>query len=328
MRRRSFIAGLGSAAAWPFAARAQQPALPVIGYLDGAGEADVAAIALRAAFRNGLGEQGYVEGRNVEILYRYADAHYDSLPALAADLVGRGVDVIVAVSGGLPARAAKAATARIPVVFANGGDPVSNGLVASLNRPGGNVTGVSFLTTELLEKRLELLHELVPSASSIGYLDNPTNPISPVRRGALEKAARLLGVRMIFAEASTPEEVEPAVATLAAQGIGALYAGTDLLFALNGPKVVALAARYRMPAIYHVLTSVYVGGFIGYVTDLADAWRTAGRYTGRILKGENPADLPVQRSTKVQLIINMKTAKALGLTVPLPLLGRADEVIE
>jgi putative ABC transport system substrate-binding protein len=251
------------------------------------------------------------------------------LPSLAADLVSRRVDVIFAVSGSSPALAAKAATPTIPIVFANGGDPVSNGLVASLNRPGGNITGVSFLTEELLAKRLELLHELVPAASSIGYLDNPTAPTTTLRKEILEKAARILGVRMVFANASTPEEIEPAVAMLAKQKIGALYAGNDLLFAIYGPKILPpLAARYRMPAIYHTRGSVEAGGLLSYGTDTAGAWRIAGTYVGRILKGEKPADLPVQRSTRIETVLNLKTAKALGIEVPTKILLGADAVIE
>jgi putative tryptophan/tyrosine transport system substrate-binding protein len=311
MKRRVFIAGLGSAAAWPLAARAQRQTLPLIGYLAGASEGDAEA----AAFHKGLGEEGYVEGRNVEILYRYADAHYDRLPAFAADLVGCGVNVIVALAGSAPALAAKAATSTIPIVFANGTDPVSNGLVSSLNRPGGNITGVSVLVGELLEKRLEVLHELVPAASLIGYLDNPTAPNSALGKEVLEKAAHILGVRVIFANASTPEQIEPAVAMLVTQGIGALFAGTDLLFAAQNQKLVALVARYRMPAIYHVVRSLYAGGLLGYGTDTVDAWRIAGSYAGRILKGEKPADLPVQRSTRIKIVLNLKTAKALERVV-------------
>jgi putative ABC transport system substrate-binding protein len=328
MRRREFIVGLtGSVAALPLRAQAQQRRLPLVGLLDGAGQDE--PTSLPAAFRKGLSDQGFVEGRNVEILYRYAETQYDRLPRLAADLVNRRVDVIVAVSGGEPARAAKAATPTIPIVFANGGDPVRNGLVASLDHPGGNITGASFLTEELITKRLELLHELVPAANSIGYLDNPTAAATTVRKEALEKAGRILGVRVLFANAITPEEIEPAIAMLTEQKIGALDAGNDLLFAIHGSKIIPpLAARYRIPAIYHVRSSVEAGGLLSYGTDTADAWRIAGTYAGRILKGEKPADLPVQQSTKVELIINLKTARALGISFPLTLPGRADEVIE
>jgi putative tryptophan/tyrosine transport system substrate-binding protein len=326
MRRREFIVALmGSVATLPLRARAQQRRLPVIGFLDGAGENP----NLRSAFYKGLSEQGFVEGQNVEVLYRYAETHYDRLPSLADDLVSRHVDVIVAVNGSPPALAAKAATPTIPIVFANGGDPVSNGLVASLNRPGGNITGVSFLTEELIATRLELLHELVPAASSIGYLDNPTAGATTLRKEILEKAARILGVRMVIANASTPEEIGPAVAMLAEQKIGALYAGNDLLFAVHGPQMLPpLAAHYRMPAIYHIRASVEAGGLLSYGTDTADAWRIAGTYVGRVLKGEKPTQLPVQRSTRIETVLNLKTAKALGIEVPTSILLRADKVIE
>jgi putative tryptophan/tyrosine transport system substrate-binding protein len=328
MQRREFIAGLGSAAAWPVVARAQQRRLPVIGFLDGAGR-DEGPMPFRA-FHKGLSEQGFVEGRNVEILYRYAKTQYDRLPSLAADLVNRRVDVIVAVSSSSPALAAKAATSTIPIVFANGGDPVRDGLVASLNRPDGNVTGVMILVGELHTKRLEILHELVPTATSIGYLVNPARGAQAVEaEKVLENAARSMGVRMVFANATTLEEIEPAVQMLVAQGIGALYAGSDLLFAIYGPKIVPpLAARFKLPAIYHLRASVDAGGLISYGTDTAEAWRIVGTYAGRILNGEKPADLPVQRSTLFQTVLNLKAAKALGIEVPQATLLRADEVIE
>jgi putative tryptophan/tyrosine transport system substrate-binding protein len=331
MRRREFVAGLGSAAAslpsFPLAVRAEQPTLPVIGLLSSA-PFETFNDGL-TAFRRGLAETGHVEGRNVAFESRTAENHYDRLPALADDLVNRRVDVIFALGGTVAALAAKAATPIIPIVFANGGDPVQNGLVATLNRPGGNVTGVSGRVTELLSKRLELLHELVPTATSIGYLVNPVGSGQGAAVEELEKAARALGIRMIFANATTPEEIEPAVEMLVAQGIGALYAGTDLLFNLYGPKIVPpVAARFKLPTIYHVRSSVDAGGLLSYETDTADAWRIAGTYVGRILKGEKPADLPAQQATKIELVINMKTAKALGLTFPTSLLVRADELIE
>jgi putative ABC transport system substrate-binding protein len=329
VKRREFIAGLGSAAAWPFAARAQQRRLPVIGFLDGAGRDETRAAF--HAFHKGLSEQGFVEGRNVEILYRYAETQYDRLPSLAADLVNRRVDVIVAVDGRPPALAAKAATPTIPIVFANGSDPARAGLVASLNRPEGNVTGVTFLVSELHAKRFEILHELVPAATSIGYLVNSAGPVAQVTEAkkALESAASSVGVRIVFADATTAKEIEPAIQMLVAQGIGAMYAGSDLLFAVYGPKItVPLASRLKLPAIYHVRTSVDAGGLVSYGTDAAETWRIAGTYAGRILKGEKPADLPVQRSTRVETVLNLKAAKALGIEVPLPTLLRADEVIE
>jgi putative tryptophan/tyrosine transport system substrate-binding protein len=332
MRRREFIAGLGGATVWPFArslaADARRRTVPVIGYLNGGGQDDDTN-TLRAAFRKGLSEQGFIAERNVEILYRHAETQYDRLPLLAADLVNRRVDVIFAINGTVTALAAKAATPIIPIIFAIGGDPVQNGLVATLNRPGANVTGVSGLVTELIAKRLELLHELVPAATSIGYLVNPAGSGQGAAVEELEKTARPLGIRMIFANATAPEEIEPAVEMLVAKGIGALYAGTDNLFALYGPKILSpLAAHFKLPAIYHMRFAVDAGGLLGYGTDTADGVRIAGTYVGRILKGEKPADLPVQQSTKVELVLNLKTAKALGLEVPSSILVRADEVIE
>jgi putative ABC transport system substrate-binding protein len=303
--------------------------MPVIGFLDGAGRNEGSPNS--RAFHKGLSEEGFVEGRNVEILYRYAETQYDRLPSLAADLVNRRVDVIVAVDGTPPALAAKAATPTIPIVFANGSDPSRNGLVTSLNRPDGNVTGVAFLVNELHAKRFEILHELVPTAKLIGFLVNPAGPAAQATEAkeVLENAARSVGVRMVFADTATPKEIEPAVQMLVAQGIGALYAGSDLLFAIYGPKItVPLAARLKLPAIYHQRSLVDAGGLISYGTDGAEAWRIVGTYAGRILKGEQPADLPVQRSTLVKTVLNLKTAKALGIEVPQATLLRADEVIE
>jgi putative tryptophan/tyrosine transport system substrate-binding protein len=288
------------------------------------------SVAFRA-FYKGLSEEGFVEGRNVEIEYRYAETQYGRLPSLAAELVKHPVDLIVALNGAPPALAAKAATPTIPIVFGNGSDPIRNGLVASLNRPGGNVTGVAFLVNELHAKRFEILHELVPTATSIGFLVNPAGPAAQATEAkeVLEKATRALGVRIVFADASTPEEIEPAVESLVAQGIGALYAGSDLLFAVYGPKILPpLAARLKLPAIYHVRTSVDAGGLISYGTDAAEAYRIVGIYAGRILHGEKPAELPVQRSTLVKTVLNLRAAKALGIEVPQATLLRADEVIE
>jgi putative tryptophan/tyrosine transport system substrate-binding protein len=326
MKRREFIAGLSGAAAWPMVVRAQQQRVPVVGFLNGGGQDDTDAFR---PFHKGLSQQGFVEGRNVEILYRNAETQYDRLPLLAADLVNRRVDVIFATGGTVAALAAKAATPTIPIVFANGSDPVQNGLVATLNRPGANITGVSGLIAELIPKRLELLHELVPTATSIGYLVNPAGSGQGIAVEQLEKAAPALGIHVMFANARTPEEIEPAVEMLVAQGIGALYAGTDALFALYGPKILPpLAARFKLPAIYHMRSSVDAGGLLGYGTDTADGWRIAGTYVGRILKGEKPADLPVVQPTKFELVINLKTAKALGISVPLTLQVAADDVIE
>jgi putative ABC transport system substrate-binding protein len=332
MRRREFIAGLASAALasssiWPLAARAQQPAVPVIGFLTvnpGRSEAGY----LLPAFHRGLGEEGYAEGRNVKVLYQWAGSAYDRLPALAADLVRRRVAVIVATGGTPVALAAKSATATIPIVLAGGGDPVELGLVASLNRPGGNVTGVSFVTVPLIAKRLELLHQLVPAAATIGFLVNPRSPQVAAETKEAEKAAGILGVRLAVVNASTPDEIERAFATLAEQRIGALLSGADALFGVQHNQLAALAARHALPAIYHTRDTVEVGGLMSYGGSISDAWRLAGIYAGRILKGEKPAELPVQQSTKIEMVINLKTAKALGLTFPVTLLAVADEVIE
>jgi putative ABC transport system substrate-binding protein len=326
MRRREFIAGLGSAVAWPLAARAQQPVVPVIGWLSAGTES-----ALRlpsAAFHQGLGELGYVEGRNVEILYRWAETRYDQLRALAADLVHRRVAVIVATAGVVPALAARSAAATIPIVFAFGGDPVGRGLVASLNRPGGNVTGATFLTRELLAKRLELLHEMVPAVTSIGYLVNPTSPTVDDKKREAEIAAHVLGVRLVILNASTPSEIDKAFTTLVGRRIGALVADSDALFYNQGGQLGTLAARHAVPAIYPFREAVESGGLMSYGASFSDAFRLAGTYTGRILKGEKPAELPVQQSTRIETVLNLKTAKALGLTIPETLLATADEVIQ
>ena len=326
MRRREFITFVGSAAvAWPLAARAQQPALPVVGYLSaGSPDSNVGV----AGFRKGFAEMGYVEGQNVAIEYRWALGRYDRLPALAADLVRRRVAVIVA-AGGPASLAAKSATATIPIVFGTGGDPIELGLVASLDRPGGNATGASFLTQELTAKRIELLHEIVPAATLIGILLNPTNSLSEAQRREAEIAARILGVRLVIANASTASEIEAAFAILVEQRIGALLvAGDPLFISVMRDQLVALTARHAVPAIYEARENVDAGGLMSYGTSILDANRLSGVYTGRILKGEKPADLPVQQSTKVELVINLKTAKALGITVPQLLLGRVDEVIE
>jgi putative tryptophan/tyrosine transport system substrate-binding protein len=324
MKRREFIAGLAGAAAWPIAAGAQQRQMPVIGFMNGA---SAGLDAGEVEFRKGLSETDYVEGRNVAIEYRWAESRYDRLPALAADLVRRRVAVIV--SQGAPASlAATAATSTIPIVFASGFDPVELGLVARLSRPGGNVTGVLFLTQAVIAKRLELLHEIVPAATLIGLLVNPTTPSAEAQIKEAETAARALGVQLAIRNASTPSEIDAAFAILVDQRIGALLAGTDVLFAVQYNQLVALAARHAVPAIYSRRNAVEAGGLMSYGTDFSDAWRLSGNYAGRILKGEKPGNLPVQQSTRIEMVLNLKTAKALGLSVPPSTLLRADEVIE
>jgi putative tryptophan/tyrosine transport system substrate-binding protein len=326
MNRRNFIAGLGGAAAWPLAARAQQPAMPVVGYLSGLGESDYATFT--AAFRKGLSEQGYIERRNVEILYRWAELQYDRLPGMAADLVRQGVAVIFASGGPNSSLAAESATATIPIVFENGGSPVELGLVASFNRPGGNITGVSFITRELTAKRLQLLHEIAPAATSIGFLVNPNTPTAASQIMEGETAARVIGVRLVIANAGASNEIEAAFANLTSRGIDALMYGGDPLFVVAGPKIAALALRHRIPAIYASREEVEAGGLMSYGASITDAGRLAGTYVGRILRGEKPGDLPVQQSTRIETVVNLKVAKALGIEMPTSILLRADQVIE
>jgi putative tryptophan/tyrosine transport system substrate-binding protein len=326
VKRREFITLLGGAAAWPLPARAQQQSLPVVGLL-GATTAQGYAAQL-AAFRRGLNEAGFVEGRDVAIEYRWAEDQYDRLPALAADLVRRQVAVIATIGGNAAAVAAKAATSTIPVVFHGSVDPVEAGFVASLNRPGGNLTGVVTLNVDTGQKRLELIHELVPTASTIGLLLNPTNAVAETQSKDLLAAARTLGLKLHVLHASTEREFETAFAALMQSRVGGLVIGTDGFLVSRSEQLAALTVRHAMPAIFQYRAFVEAGGLMSYGGSVTDSYRLSGLYTGRILKGEKPADLPVQQATKVELIINLKTARALGLTIPLPLLGRADEVIE
>jgi putative ABC transport system substrate-binding protein len=326
MSRREFITLLGGAAvAWPLAARAQQPAMPVVGFL---GSTSSGKYGQRLAmFRQGLKEAGYVEDQNVTVQYRWADDDYKMLPALAADLVRRQVAVIVA-GDGPTVPVVKAATSTIPVVFQTGYDPVQFGLVASLNRPGGNLTGVSVLTVELMPKLLELLHEAAPTASVIALLLNPTNANAETQARDLKASASGFGLQLHVLHATTESEIDSAFATLVKLRAGGLVLGTDTFITSQSEQIATLALRYAMPAIYQFREFALAGGLMSYGADIADSYRQVGNYTGRILKGEKPADLPVQQSTKVELYINQKTAKALGLTVPQALLSRADEVIE
>jgi putative ABC transport system substrate-binding protein len=326
MRRREFTTLLGGAAAWPRAASAQQPAMPVIGLL---GSESPEADAFRvAAFQKGLNEAGYIEGRNVMFVSRWAHGQYDRLAALASDLVRLPVSVIAAIGLSPAALAAKAATTSIPIVFAVGGDPVGMGLVASLNRPGGNLTGVSFLVSMMEPKRLELLHEAVPNAAAIGFLVNPNDVYAESQTSEMQAAAAAIGQRLLVVKASIDSDLETMFATLVQQRTDALCVEADQFFLSRRDRLVALAARHGLPAIYNAREYVAAGGLMSYGTSLADAHRLMGVYAGRMLKGEMPADLPVQQSVRVEMVINMKTAKALGLTFPITLLGRADEVIE
>jgi putative ABC transport system substrate-binding protein len=329
MRRREFIALMGGAAApsllRPLAALAQQR-MPVIGYLSSASSGEVAQML--AAFRQGLSQSGYVEGRNVAIEYRWGENQYDRLPALAADLVRRHVAVIAATGGIVAALAAKAATAAIPIVFQSGVDPVALGLVASLGRPGSNITGAVGLNVELGPKQLELLHEMVPAASIVALLVNPTNPNAETVSRDLQAAARTLGLELHVLHASTEPDLETVFATLLQLRAGALIIGADSFLGRRSELLAALALRHMVPVIYQNRDFAAAGGLMSYGGNVTEPHRQVGIYTGRILKGEKPGDLPVMQSSKVELVINMKTAKALGLTVPLPLLAFADEVIE
>jgi putative ABC transport system substrate-binding protein len=329
MRRRDFIAALGAAAAAsarPRAARAQQPRMPVIGFL-GATEPDPNAQYI-AGLRQGLKETGFVEGENVAFEYRWAEGRYDRLPALAAELVSRKVAVIVPIGGAPHTLAAKAATSTIPIVFNMGGDPVRLGVVASLGRPGRNVTGVAMLVVEIQAKRLELLCELVPAAALIAVLVNPNNPQAETELRAVEEAARAIGKQLLLLTASTESELETAIATLVQRRADALLVGADTYFGSQFALLHALTMRHRIPAAYYVREAAERGGLMSYGTNFRDAYRQAGVYVGRVLKGAKPAELPVTQATKFEFVLNLRTAKALGLDIPLKLHAFADEVIE
>ena len=323
MRRREFIGVIGGVAAWPLAAGAQQLVMPVIGLLDNGSQR---AESL-AGFRNGLKEVGYVEGQNLTIELRYADGRYDQLPILASDLARRHVRVIGTV--GLAATlAARSAATSTPIVFLSATDPVKDGLVASIARPGGNLTGVINLNAQLIQKRLEILHEALPDTTVIGMLVNPTNPNAEENLIEAQEAARLVGLKLLVVKASAANDLVPAFDTLVQQRAGALVIAGDPFLYIKSAQLAELALHHSIPAIFQLREFAVAGGLISYGASLADALRLMGIYAGRILKGENPSELPVQQQTNYDLVINLKTAKTLGLTIPLPLLGRADEVIE
>jgi putative tryptophan/tyrosine transport system substrate-binding protein len=327
MRRRNFIAGLASTtAAWPIASRAQR-GFPVIGFLSGASFDTMREYV--AAFNRGLADAGFAEGRNIAFEYRWAEGHNDRLPALAADLVRREVAVIVVGASTPGALAAKAATQTIPIVFFIGTDPIKVGLVTNLAHPDGNITGITVLNVDLIAKSFEIMHNLMPSDTTIAALVNPANiPQTATEKVIVQDAARARGARVVILNASTPSEIESAFATLVSERVGALVVSGENFFLTQHGLMIELAARHAVPTIYPYREFVLAGGLMSYGTHYADAFRQIGVNTGRILKGEKPADLPVQQVTKIELAINLKTAKVLGLTIPLPLLGRADEVIE
>src|SRR5262249_17006055 len=329
MRRREFITLLGGAVAgWPLTVRGQQPAMPVIGFLNG--QSAQAFAPMVASFRRGLNEAGYVDGQNVAIEYRWADGRLDRLPPLAADLVRRQVTVIAATGGNNSALVAMQATSTIPIVFTSSDNPMERGLVASINRPGGNVTGVSWFSAELGAKRLGLLHELVPNATIVALLINPDNPESARQPAELLNAAHAIGLQLILLTATTASDIDTAFTAMAQNRVGALLVGSDPFFANRREQLIALAGRHAIPTIFADAGRevAEAGGLMNYGNSLADAYRRAGIHTGRILKGAKPSELPVDQATKFELIINLRTAKALGLTVPDTLLARADEVIE
>jgi putative ABC transport system substrate-binding protein len=324
VRRRAFLALLGGAAAWPFAARAQQPALPVIGFLRSTALTGFTHFV--TAFRQGLREAGFVEGQNVEIEFRSAEGRHDRLPSLVTELIGRQVAVIVA--NPPAALAAKAATTTVPIVFATGSDPVRDGLVATLNRPGGNLTGVVFMSSLLGAKRLELLRQLARNATTIAMLVNPANPNTEAERGDVQAAALAIGQQLLVLDVSSVQEIEAAFEKLVERGAGALLVGSGAFLNAHRERVIALAARHALPASYALREFALAGGLMSYGTSVTDAYRQSGVYAGRILKGERPADLPVIQNAKFELVLNLKTAKTLGIEAPDRLLALADEVIE
>jgi putative ABC transport system substrate-binding protein len=326
VKRREFITLLGGAAAWPLTARAQQPAMPVIGLLGTASAAEWTDLV--AAFRQGLGQTGFFEGQNLRAEYLWADGQFDRLPALAAELVQHQVAVIVTTGSANSTRAAKVATATIPIVFVIGTDPVKLGLVASFNRPGGNMTGVSWLAAALGAKQLELVTDLLPNATMIAMLVNPDNTVSESELKEVQEVSRARGREIFGLRASSEREIDAAFATLIRQRVGALLVSSDSLFFARRDQLVTLAARHAVPAIYPVREYAAAGGLMSYGTRLSDAYRQVGIYTGRILKGEKPGDLPIVQASKVELVVNLKTAKSLGITFPVTLLGRTDEAIE
>jgi len=324
--RRGVIGLVGGAAAWPVTARAQQPTMPVVGLLSSRSLGDSSEFV--ASFRQGLNQSGFFEGRNVALEYHSADDRYDLMPELAAELVRQQVAVIVAVGGSPPGLAAKAATSTIPIVFIIGGDPVKLGLVASLARPGGNVTGVTILSGSLTAKRLELLRELVPNAAVMAVLVNPASPEAATQLSDVGTAARAIGQNVVIVNAGSERELDSAFAGLPRQGAGALLVANDGVFVTHRRQLVALAARHAIPAIHFFREFVAEGGLMSYGNSLADAYRRIGIQTAKILNGAKPGDLPVEQAVKVELVLNLRTAKTLDLTFPLSLLGRADEVIE
>jgi putative ABC transport system substrate-binding protein len=328
MKRRAFITLVGgaAAAAWPLAARAQQQTMPVVGFLGAPSAAPYARYI--AAVHQGLKEVGYIEHQNVAMEYRWADGQYDRLPAMAAELISRRVAVIVPIGGAPATVAAKAATSTIPIVFNLGADPIQLGLVTNLNRPGGNVTGVAMMTVEIETKRLELLHELAPTSTSIAVLLNPSNAQAQSQEREIQRAARVIGRQVLVLNASTEHEIERAFAALVRERAGALLVGGDTFFTSQATLFVVLTAHHSIPTIYPFRSHVDAGGLMSYGTGLLDAYRQTGVYAGRVLKGEKPADLPIVQPTKFELVINLKTARAVGITIPSTLLARADEVIE